>query len=252
MRNRLALRVAVCTMFLTLALSPYSGAQQEKPRATGGEDQNRPAGQQKNELSPATETIRGVIAGITAEGEVMFDHQNNRAVATQAAFLTVVGSPRKADAAVATRPAAAAEATRPAADAAEATRPGAASATEEHGTMNRRRHNIYIVWLTPKTKICEAATQPQKSTTQGETQNAEQKREVALDNLEVGDHVEVQFALRDDSGSTGSAHQTDQMRKKHGRHRTHVGFATAVTILPSKDAGSRGAEGETKPKTGSE
>jgi hypothetical protein len=231
MRYRLAQLAALSTMVLTLGLSPYSRAQQEKQRATGG-DQNPTAGQ-KDRVSPETETIRGVIAGVTAEGEVMLNYQNNRAVAAEATFLTVVGSPKKADAAEAIRPAA------------------AARATEERGSANRKRHNVYIVWLTPKTKICDAAMQPEKSTTQGQAQNAEQKREVALDKLEVGDHVEIQFALRDDSGSTSSAHQTEHMRRKHGRHRTHVGFATAVTILPSKDHDQSAAAGEAKSKDSS-
>jgi hypothetical protein len=234
MSNRLALLAAVSTLVLTLTLSASSRAQQENPRPAGGEAQNPTAGQQqKNEFAAATETIRGVIAGITAEGEVMFDYRNNRAVAAEAAFLTVVGSPTKSSAA------------------GEAIRP-AAAASEERGSANRRRHNVYIVWLTPKTKICEAAPQGEKAGTQGETRNAEQKREVALDSLEVGDHVEIQFALRDDSSSTGSAHQTEQMRRKHGRNRTHVGFATAVTILPPKDAASHAEEGEGKQKGGSQ
>jgi len=228
MRHRLAQLAAVSTMVLTLTLSPYSRAQQEKQRAAEG-DQNPTAGQ-KDQVSSQTETIRGVIAGVTAEGEVMFDYRNNRAVATEATFLTVVGSPSKAHADEANRPV------------------NAAAATEDRGSSNRKRHNVYIVWLTPKTKICEAAARAEKPATPGETQNAEQKREVALDNLEVGDHVEIQFALRDDSGSTSTAHQTEQMRRKHGRHRTHVGYATAVTILPSKDHDQPAAAGEAKEK----
>jgi hypothetical protein len=228
MRHRFAQLTAMSTMVLALTLSPYSRAQQEKQRAAEG-DQNPTAGQ-KDQVSSQTETIRGVIAGVTAEGEVMFDYRNNRAVATDAAFLTVVGSPSKANADEANRPA------------------NAAAASNERGASNQRRHNVYIVWLTPKTKICEAARQAEKPVNQAETQNAEQKREVALDNLELGDHVEIQFALRDDSGSTNTAHQTEQMRRKHGRHRTLIGFATAVTILPAKDHDQAAAGGESKEK----
>jgi hypothetical protein len=218
-------------MFLTLALCPYSRAQQASQRATAAGDQNPTAGQDKNQVSPATETIRGVIAAITAEGEAMFDYRNNRAVAAEGAFLTIVGSPRKAEG--------------------EATRT-AAAATEERGSSNRKRHNVYHVWMTPKTKICESSAQAEKSNAQAEAQRSDQKREVAFDNLEVGDHVEIQFALRDDTTSTGSAHQTEQMRRKHGRHRTHVGYATQVTILPAKDAAAHGAEGDNKEKSGSQ
>jgi hypothetical protein len=229
MRNRLELVAAVSTMFLTLALAPYSRGQQGNPRATRGGQQTRTAGQDKNQASLATETIRGVIAGVTAEGEVMFDYRNNRAAAAEGAFLTVIGSPKKADG--------------------ETTR-AAAAGTEERGSANRKRHNVYYVWMMPKTKICESWAQPEKSNAQTDTGRSDQKREVAFDNLEVGDHVEIQFAVSDDTTSTGSAHQTVQMRRKHGRHRTHVGYATEVTILPSKDAAGHETERGNKEKRG--
>ena len=105
----------------------------------------------------------------------MFDYRTNRAVAAEAAFLTVVGSPTKADGAK--RP------ERP------------PRANEERGSTNRKRHNVYYVWLTPRTKICESnCASREVATPQAEAQRSEQKREVAFDNLEVGDHVEIQFA----------------------------------------------------------
>jgi hypothetical protein len=217
-------------MILTFALCPSSWAQQENRRETRGRDQNPTANQDKNRGSTATETIRGVIAGITAEGEAMFDYRNNRAVAAEGAFLTVVGSP--------------------ATTGAESTR-ATAAVTEERGSANRKRHNVYYVWMTPKTTVFECTETAEASRPQAGTQRAEQKREVSFDNLEVGDHVEIQFALRDDTTSTGSAHQSEQMRRKHGRHRTHVGYATEVTIVPTKDAAAHGAGGDKTEKRGS-
>ena len=82
-------------MCLVLALSPYARAQQQDRRPAGSTTSNPTAGDNRNQASSATETIRGVIAGITAEGEVMFDYRTNKAVAAEAAFLTVVGSPVK-------------------------------------------------------------------------------------------------------------------------------------------------------------
>jgi hypothetical protein len=90
--------------------------------------------------------------------------------------------------------------------------------------------------MMPKTKICESTDKSDKAKTEGASGRSEQKREISFDNLEVGDHVEIQFSLRDDTTSTGSAHQTDQMRRKHGRHRTHVGYATEIMVLPEKEA----------------
>ncbi len=172
-----------------------------------------------------------MIAGVTAEGEAMFDYRANRAVAAEASFLTVVGSPVGMQGNDANR---------------------AAGANEERGATNKKRHNVYIVWLTPRTKICEATGQHEKSPAQSETQRSEQKREAALENLEVGDHVEIQFTKNDESGSTGFAHQNQAVRSKHGRHRTHVGFATEVTILSASATGSHDAATERKEKRGSE
>ena len=154
----------------------------------------RPA-QNRNQASTATETIRGVIAGITAEGEAMFDYRANRAVAAEAAFLTVVGSPSQN------------------------------ARCRSDPTDRRRKRRTRCV--EPKAAQClhrladpadQDLRRPRarvKSRPPGaETRQAEQKREVALDNLEVGDHVEIQFTKNDDSGATGSAHQTEQMRQE--------------------------------------
>jgi len=233
MRDRLAVLAATSTMCLLLVVSPYSRAQQQDQRPAATRNANPTAGENRNnQVSSATETIRGVIAAVTAEGEVMFDYRTNKAVAAEASFLTIVGSPAKMEGDEAAR--------------------NAAGSNEKGGAANRKRHNVYHVWLTPRTKICEATAQGEKPAGGGEAQRSEQKREVMLDNLEVGDHVEIQFTKNDDSGSTGSAHQTEQMRKKHGRHRTHVGFASEVTILPAKDAGSHGAQGEARDKSNSQ
>jgi hypothetical protein len=228
MRNRLALLAAGSAMLLTVAICPNARAQQEN---AGRAEQNPTAGQQRDQASTETQTIRGVIAGITAEGEAMFDYKTNRAVAAEAGYLTVVGSPTNANAGDANR--------------------NANAASEDRGSSNRRRHNVYYVWLTPRTKICEADAQADKTNAQADTQRSDQKREIAFDNLEVGDHVEIQFALREDSGSA-PAHQTDQLRKKHGRHRTHVGYASEIKVLSSPETGSRGTERDNKEKSGSQ
>jgi hypothetical protein len=230
MRDRLAVLAATSTMCLFLVVSPYARAQQDNQQPATPAD-NPAAGDNRSQASSATQTIRGVIAGITAEGEAMFDYRTNKAVAAEAAFLTVVGSPTKMEGSDATR---------------------SATSNEERGAGNRRRHNVYYVWLTPRTKICEDTAQNDKAPDRSDTERSGQKRELALDNLEVGDHVQIQFTRNDDSSSTGSAHQTEQMRKKHGRHRTHVGFATEITVLPAKEMGSHDAANERKEKSGSQ
>jgi hypothetical protein len=204
-------------------MSPHARAQQQVRQRAGAATQNPTAGQTRIQPATAHQTIRGVIAGVTAEGEAMFDYRTNRAVAAEAAFLTVVGSPVKTEGSETART--------------------ATGSAEERGASNRKRHNVYFVWLTPRTKICEGTGKGEKTAAAGETERSGQKREIMLDNLEVGDHVEIQFTKSDDSGSTGNAHQTEQMRRKHGRHRTHVGFASEITVLPEGGSHDTASEG---------
>ena len=228
MKNRLALAAAVSSTFLTLALSPFSRAQQENPN--GQAARNPTAGQTRTQTSSEAQTIRGVIAAITVEGEAVFDYRTNRAVAAEGGFLTVVASPTKENAGETNR--------------------AAAAPANERGSMNRKRHNIYHVWLSPRTKFFEC-TEPEKAGAQNEARRSDQKKEIAFDSLEVGDHVEIQFTPREESGSA-VAHQTEQMRGKHGRHRTHVGYASEITLLPLKTMAEHENKSETKEKTGSQ
>jgi len=94
----------------------------------------------------------------------------------------------------------------------------------------------------PRTKICECTDESARSDQaerrnqgQSQSQNQNNMKEIAFDQLEVGDHVEFQFSPGEESASTRGVHQSQQMRQKHGRHRTFVGFATAITVLPRKD-----------------
>jgi hypothetical protein len=223
MRDRFAPFVAMGTLVLALCLSQSAGAQQERRRAIGERAQNPTAGQDRNQRSAEMETIRGVVAAVTAEGEAMFDYRSNRAVAAEAAFLTVVGSPTTNEGHFKDRP--------------------AATATERQGASPKKRHNVYYVWLTPRTKVCESTAESAGSRpTEGQTEA--QKREVAFDQLEVGDHVEIQFTRSDETSANTPAHQNERIRATHGRHRTFVGYASSITILPAKNqehsaAGSR-------------
>jgi len=246
MRERLAPYVAVSTMVLALALSPLAWGQERTGGATGAQGQNPTArgaqndgaGQNRNQPAAEAETIRGVIAGITAEGEVMLDYRTNVAARTEAAFLTVVGSPIKSE--------------KSGED-----RRSATAGSEKHGFSGGKRHNVYIVWMTPRTKVCEATAGPGSSNRDqrenpGQTQSQSEKKEVTLDKLEVGDHVEIQFNHREESGATNNVHQTERMRQKHGRHRTFVGSATSITILPpmehQQSGSGRGARSSERPQ----
>jgi hypothetical protein len=158
----------------------------------------------KNNASD-TMTIRGTVAGVTVEGETAIDLRNNSAMTVEGAFLTVVGSPSKNRDESGNR------------------------ATEGKSGSERVRDNIYLIWLTPRTKISE------RNMDAGKT-DANAKKDVGFDQLEVGECVEIQFTRREESGANTVSPKTEQMRKRHGRHRTYSGYATAITIIPKTQA----------------
>jgi hypothetical protein len=233
MRNRLAQLATGATVVLMLALSPVVVGQQVNPGAAGSQVNNPTASRDTSQVSNETMTIRGVIAAVTVEGEAVFDYRSNRAVTAEATFLTVVASPHKGEMGEANRREAG-EANRR--EVGEANHREAGS--DDRGSSQRRRHNVYYIWMTPKTKVCEDWSDHGKSAAANDKETAAQKKEVAIDNLEVGDHVEIQFVNNEGWSSSHPAHQTDQMSRKHGRHRTYFGQATAVTIMASRDMNS--------------
>jgi hypothetical protein len=220
MRERLALYASVATLVMAVSLSPTVRAQQETRGAAG--DQKSGAHMNK--------TLHGVVAGITAEGEVFYNHQTNAAVRAEGAFLTVVGSPIHSEAN-------------------DKEQRSATAGNERHAAVGGRRHNVYIVWLTPQTKVCETARETGTSENAKTSEHA--KKECTLDKVEVGDHVEVQFIPEEDSAAHNNIHLSQQMRQKHGRHRTHVGYATAITIMPPREHAQAGSESGTKSNDGS-
>lgn len=215
MRERLGFFASVTTLVVAVMFSPCARAQQETRRAANGEQS----------AAHMNETIHGMIAGITEEGEIFFNHQTNMAMKAEAAFLTVVGSPVHREAA-------------------SAERRGTAAGAERHAESGGRRHNVYVVWMTPKTKVCRASHETGAAEHAKTSEDAQ--KECAFDELEVGDHVEVQFTPEEDSAAHHNIHQSQQMRQKHGRHRTHVGYATAITIMPPREHGQSSSATEAK------
>lgn len=135
------------------------------------------------------QTIRGTIAGVTLEGELTIDFKTNRAVEADMTLLTIVGAPARDDS-------------------------DDKSAHDQH----HHRHNLYVIWLGQGSKVTDAKgnTIQDKKATQAEPWN----------DIEVGDHVEVEFTPRE------LASQADHpSRRKHGRHRITFGDAKCVKIL---------------------
>jgi hypothetical protein len=173
------------------------------------DDEKNKQSDQPAAVASQPQTVRGTVAGVTVEGETAIDYQTNKAVVLEAAYLTVVGMPRRGQGG---QNRGDANTTENAANRDDANRrPGNANRTG--------RQNVYLVWLSPKTKVCKAKA------------GGGDKTECALDELEVGDRVEIQMSRRTESGSNNQGTPTESMRKKHGRNRIFVCDASEITIL---------------------
>jgi len=179
MRERLARFAAVSALALTVVMCPSSSAQQDKERSAG--DQKLAA--------TMSETIHGIVAGVTAEGEVYFNPQDEYGGEVGGR----VSDDRRLAATFTSRRQTSTGPTRP--------------TNEKHDGNRWRRHNVYMVWMTPKTKVC-------CENGEGSDRSQGNKSEVTLDKLEVGDHVEgAVYSVRRLSGRPERAPEPANARK---------------------------------------
>jgi len=221
---------------LAACLSASAQNQDRNQNRERDRDQTQTQGQTRNDNdrhAGKQETIRGVIAGVTVAGEMAINYRSNRAEAVEMSYLTIVGSPEHGkmsgkDTATART--------------GEERRDRDRDRGERSSMAGRHRHNVYIVWLTPNTKVCEAnqSGSGQANARDSERGAASKPRELSWEQLEVGDHVEVTFTRREgtDSTASGPAQATSgtATSRKHGRHRTYFGDAVSITILPESQS----------------
>jgi hypothetical protein len=205
-------------LLVALTLAPAGARAQAQP---GGSGSDRDASKR--------ETIRGVIAAVAVEGETVIDQATRRAQIAEAAHLTVVGSPVRQGSA--------------AGDAKDNTSGDQGRSDNPSGSA-RRRHNVYVVWLNPRTEVRDA-TGPKGSDKDKDRQPAAApgSNRAAFDKIEVGDQVEVTFVRRELATSGGNTQQALQMQR-HGWDRTYFGDAVSITILSEPTppgAGDRGS-----------
>jgi len=177
-------------------------------------------------------TVHGVIASVTVEGELAIDYKAKKAVEAEMTFLTIIGSPRgerrDGDNAARNNDREARKDNREARKGDREARKGDREAgNRDNRRAERRRHNVYVVWLTPRTQFRDAEA--------GDNKDKSKDNALTLDDLEVGDRVEVTFNVRDET-NTGGQNQTEEIRRKHGRHRTYFGDATSISLLAEPGA----------------
>jgi hypothetical protein len=156
------------------------------------DDKEKDKGKDANQASTAKETIRGTISDVTIEGELVIDYNTKRAVEADMMFVTVVGT--RVD-----------------------------NAADKPGHKDRH-HHVYVVWVSPHTKITGT------STAGADTDKKRQDQTQNIDAIEVGEKVEVEIAPRALSHAENRPN-----RHKHGRHRFHFGDATSIKILATPE-----------------
>lgn len=210
--------VSLTALVLGLAMGPSASAQTKDK--TPGKDSDRNTGKQQ-------QTIRGVIAGVTVEGELAIDYKSNKAMEAEMTYLTIVGHPRgmrmrrDADASARSND--------------RDDNKGDRDRRGDRGSASRRRMNVYVVWITPRTEFRDAEDRGRRRS--DSNKDNDNQGGLTLNDLEVGDRVEVTFNVRDELNTGGAQNQRNEIRRKHGRHRTYFGDATSIVLLsePRRD-----------------
>jgi len=233
---------------LGLAIGTVASAQQDNDTKNANRG-NQNTGQD----SSGRQTIHGFVSGVTVEGEMIVDYRTNRAAAAEMTILTVVGSP-----------------SRWGMDRSDASGNRNANADRDRNDRNsdqgnraggiiRRRHNIYMLSVTPRTKVRVASSgidafrnranrndanrDQAKGNDANRNDNDDQGAEVEIAQLEVGDPIEVTVNLREETNSNANANAGNAnagARARHGRHRVYFGDAVEITIHNNL-GGNRGA-----------
>jgi len=192
------------------------------------------------------QTIRGVISEVTILGETDIDYATRKAVTAEATFLTVIGHPSSHDAMhrgggeKANAQASADKDKTQDKDVKQTTNDSGAGQRSAGGA--RHRMNVYVVAVSPRTKVCEC-----KET--GKSGFESLKEEACdLDNLEIGDRVEISFNPKMMARTTDEKAETHPANRKHGRHRTFFGDASSVKILPEHMGADHSASAEHESK----
>ncbi len=212
------LRHCILPITLGLFLAPASWA---------GDDDKKSGDKKGDE-----QTIKGVVSEVTLIGETDVDIQTGKAITADSVFVTIIGHPWNPDAKQWDH-----EKGREHASNDKDREVKRTSTVEKSAGSRKHRMNVYVVAITPKTKVCECMTS-------GKEGSAAKEAKCDLDKLEIGDRVEVCFSSKE---SDKDAKEKTELQK-HGRHRTYFGVANDLKILDEPMEGERSASTESKDK----
>jgi len=221
------------TWGLALLIGATASAQSDKQggsaKGSQGDNQKQKDSGQSNQSNQSTRTVRGELAGVSVVGETMVDSTTGRGVVAEMTYLTILGSPSGGG--------------HDPAQGSQRKDDGSNKDQGDHGSSNGQmsgRRQVFEIAIGPETRVRDRS----KSASQGSDDkkgSAKEQSQAALERLELGDRVEMEFARLDspgDSGSGGNADQGSANRRRHGRHRIVRGVARSITILSAPDHNS--------------
>ena len=185
---------------LILALVPTTRAGDDDKKATDKEGDGQ--------------TIHGVVSEVTLLGETDIDYKTKKAITSEATFVTIIGHPWN-------REGMRKEGAQASADKDKDVKRTSGDSSKA-AERPRHRMNVYVLAVSPKTKVCECMET-------GKESSASVKEEACdLDKLEIGDRVEVSFEpkMMKESEEDGD----EAKAQKHGRHRVYFGVAKDIKI----------------------
>jgi len=224
---------AAATWGLALLIGATASAQSDKQ---GGSSKGSQGDNQKQKDSgqsgQSTRTIHGELAGVSVVGETMVDPSTGRGVVAELTYLTILGSHSGAGHDQASS--------------------GSNKDQGDHGSSSGHssgRRQVFQIAVGPETQVRDRSN----SSNQGSDDkkgSAKEQSQAALDRLELGDRVEVEFTRLDNAGNSGSGNDADKAssnQRRHGRHRIVRGVARTITILSTPDhSGSHSGSGDQK------
>ena len=172
----------------------------------------------QDKMTEKSVTVRGVISAFTVVGETDLDRESGKITTARATLVTVIGHPwmREGD-----------HKEYAAAEKKEQSEGG------EHAMHHHRRMNLYVAAMTPKTMVNEVMAS-------GKTVALDAK-EAKYDDLEIGDRVELTIMVQemDQDKDKSNSDDAKSMKGNHGRHRTYMGAAKEIKLMPEHMEGTR-------------
>lgn len=207
------LRNPLLTLALGLALIPTARA---------GDDDKNASGKKSGE-----KTVQGVVSEVTVLGETDIDYSTGRAISATATYLTVLGRPMMKEEGKG-----------------EGEKDEKASKSSDNKTSGqKKRMNVYVLAISPKTKVCECMASEKEG-------SASQEKECDFDKLEIGDTVEVCYEPEMNKSEAKNA--SARNNRKHGRHRIYFGSAKDIKIMTDSDENAESGEKESDEKQSDE